>query len=342
MAATAGAHSGSVAVIGAGIAGMTCAAALAEAGLAVEIFEKSSTIGGRLCHRPVGNTTVDIGAQYATARGPAFRAHIDRMAEAGGAARWQPEIRDIRLDDDGVIERRDPWFVGHPGMGALAHPQTMAPRIHFGSRVTGIIQGPGGWALTRATEDAAGPFSAVAITAPAPQTQALTAGLDPVFDALGDVGMSPCWTHACVFEQPIAIHADVVRPSRNAITWAARNCAKPGRNGAVEAWVIHGDPVWSLDHLEESPDFVARALQNALAQAVGVELPPAIATKSHRWRFARVEAPVGESHLLGCDGTLGVAGDWCIGARVEAAFDSGRALGQAMAARLRAPHPQID
>ena len=55
-----------------------------------------------------------------------------------------------------------------------------------------------------------------------------------------------------------------------------------------------------------------------------------------------MEAPIGESHLLGCDETLGVAGDWCLGARVEAAFDSGRALGQALAARLRAPHPGID
>lgn len=342
MASTAGVNSGSVAVIGAGIAGLTCAETLAKAGLAVDIFEKSSSIGGRLSARPVGDAMADIGAQYATARGPAFRAHIDRMAEAGGAARWQPEIRDIRLDDDDAIERRDPWFVGHPGMDALIQSRPNSARIHFGSRVTGLVQGPGGWALTLETQDAAGPFSAVAVTAPAPQTLALTSGSDPVFDAIGDVGMSPCWTHVCVFDRPLDVDADVVRPSRSALTWAARNSAKPGRDQATEAWVIHGDPIWSLDHLEEGPEFVARALQAAFAQAAGIDLPPTVATKSHRWRFARVEAPVGESHLLGCDGTLGVAGDWCLGARVEAAFDSGRALGQALAARLRAPHPKID
>lgn len=342
MAMTAGASAGSVAVIGAGMAGMTCAATIAEAGLAVTIFEKSSGIGGRLSSRPVGGTNVDIGAQYVTARGPAFLAQINRLAETKASSPWQPAIRDIRLDDDGVIERRDPWFVGQPGMDAMARPQDLPGPVHFRSRVTGVTRTAEGWTLALATDDTAGPFSAVAITAPAPQTQALADGLDPVFETIGDVGMSPCWTYACIFERPLAVDADVVRPSRGAFTWAARNGAKPGRAEAVEAWVIHGDPVWSLDHLEESPDFVARSLRDAFAQAVGVDLPPAVATKSHRWRFARVEAPVGESHLLGCDGTLGVAGDWCLGARVEAAFDSGRALGQSLAARLRAPHPEID
>ena len=342
MTATGSANSKSVAVIGAGIAGMACATALAEAGLAVEVFEKSSDIGGRLSTRPVGGTDVDIGAQYATARGSGFQAVVNWLVETGAAAPWQPPINDIRLDDDGQIERRDPWFVGSPGMSALARPIAPPGPIHFGSRVSGLSRNSGGWTVALATDDTAGPFSAVAVTAPAPQTQTLTAGLDPVFEAIGDVGMSPCWTHACVFERPVGIDADVIRPSRGAITWSARNSAKPGRGNDTEAWVIHGDPIWSLDHLEEEPDFVARALLDAFAHTVGTDLPAIVATKTHRWRFARVEAPVGESHLLGCDGTLGAAGDWCLGARVEAAFDSGRALGQALAARLRQPHPEID
>ena len=164
---------------------------------------------------------------------------------------------------------------------------------------------------------------------------------DPVFEAIGDVGMSPCWTVAWSFDRPLAVDADVVRPSRGAVTWSARNGAKPGRDGA-EAWVVHGDPVWSLDHLEADPEEVSRALSEAFASAVGVALPAVHATKTHRWRHARVEQPIGQSHVLGCDDTLGVAGDWCLGARVEAAFDSGRALGKALADRLRAAHPEID
>jgi predicted NAD/FAD-dependent oxidoreductase len=31
---------------------------------------------------------------------------------------------------------------------------------------------------------------------------------------------------------------------------------------------------------------------------------------------------------------IGACGDWCLGARVEAAFDSGRAMGETMAEAL--------
>ena len=332
---------GPVAVIGAGMAGMACAATLAEAGIAVEIFEKSGTVGGRLSTRPVGNTAIDIGAQYATARGPAFRAAIDRLIETGAAAPWQPGIRDIRLDDDDAIERRDPWFVGRPGMSALVPSPARPGSIHTGCEVAGITQRPEGWFLTLAAAGTAGPFSAVATTAPAPQSLALIGDLDSISEPIAEVGMSPCWTLACLFERSVDVDVEVVRPSRGAVTWSARNSGKPGRDRQSEAWVIHGDPAWSLDHLEEAPEAIGRALLDAFAEATGTALPPTASVRTHRWRYARVERPIGESHLLGCDGTLGAAGDWCLGARIEAAFDSGRALGQALVDRLRADHPKI-
>ena len=93
MAATAGAHSGSVAVIGAGIAGMTCAAALAEAGLAVEIFEKSSTIGGRPLPSP--------GRQY----DGGYRGAIRDRSRPGLPGAYRP---------NGGGRRRGPLAAGNP------------------------------------------------------------------------------------------------------------------------------------------------------------------------------------------------------------------------------------
>ncbi len=332
---------GPVAVVGAGMAGLSCATVLAGAGIAVEVFEKSKGTGGRLATRPVGGTAVDIGAQYFTARGPAFRAVVETRIERGDAAPWQPSMRDIRLDDN-AISRHGPWFVGTPGMCSLVAQQSPPGPIHTGSRVTALDQRAEGWFLTLESQRTAGPFSAVAVTPPAPQTLALVGGQDPVFQTIADAGMSPCWTLACVFERPLEMDIDVLRPSRGAISWAARNNAKPARDRDPEAWVIHGDPVWSLDHLEDGPEAIGGALMDAFAEAAGTTVPKTSAIKTHRWRYARVERPIGESHLLGCDGTLGAAGDWCLGARVEAAYDSGRALGQTLATRLRRPHPEID
>ncbi len=43
-----------VAVIGAGMTGITCARALADAGFDVTVFEKSRGLGGRMATRRVG------------------------------------------------------------------------------------------------------------------------------------------------------------------------------------------------------------------------------------------------------------------------------------------------
>lgn len=321
---------------------MACAATLAEAGISVEVFEKSGRVGGRLSTRKFGNTEIEIGAQYATARGPAFRTAIDRLIETGAAAPWQPGIRDVRLDDHEAIERRDPWFVGTPRMSELVPPLAHSGSIHTGCRVAGITQEPEGWFLSLDGGKTAGAFSAIAATAPAPQCLALIGDRDPIFETIAGVGMSPCWTVACHFERPVDISVDVVRPSRGAVTWSSRNSSKPGRDGECETWVIHGNPVWSLDHLEDGPEAIGKALLDAFAEATGTALPPASSVTTHRWRYARVEKPLGESHLLGCNGTLGAAGDWCLGARIEAAFDSGQALGRALADSVRADPPTTD
>jgi predicted NAD/FAD-dependent oxidoreductase len=45
-----------------------------------------------------------------------------------------------------------------------------------------------------------------------------------------------------------------------------------------------------------------------------------------------VEAPLGEAFLLDRGAGVGFCGDWCLGARAEAAWLSGTALGSALAA----------
>jgi renalase len=60
-------------------------------------------------------------------------------------------------------------------------------------------------------------------------------------------------------------------------------------------------------------------------------LPRTRVADAHRWRHARVVAPLGEACLLDLDAGLGFCGDWCIGARAEAAWLSGTALGEKLA-----------
>jgi predicted NAD/FAD-dependent oxidoreductase len=64
--------------------------------------------------------------------------------------------------------------------------------------------------------------------------------------------------------------------------------------------------------------------------ALGTDLPSVVSVSAHRWRYARTETPLGKSHLSGVNGRIIAAGDWCLGARVEAAFRSGKSAAHAL------------
>ena len=102
----------SVAIVGAGIAGLACAKELQTAGLAVQVFEKSRGLGGRSATRSASLSKFDHGAQFFTARSKNFLDWVDAGLQMGLIASWQPRLR---------YEREEPqWYVGVPGMASLA------------------------------------------------------------------------------------------------------------------------------------------------------------------------------------------------------------------------------
>lgn len=81
-----------VAIIGAGIAGLSCAQDLEAHGFAVTIFDKSKGVGGRMSHRYFGDWEADHGAQYFTARDPLFQSEVAQWVQAEAAKPWSGRI----------------------------------------------------------------------------------------------------------------------------------------------------------------------------------------------------------------------------------------------------------
>lgn len=69
-----------VVVVGAGMAGLTAARTLAEAGLKVLVVEAQDRIGGRIWTRHIGDEAIELGAEFIHGRPPELWALID---EAG-------------------------------------------------------------------------------------------------------------------------------------------------------------------------------------------------------------------------------------------------------------------
>jgi len=78
-----------VVVIGAGMAGLTAARSLGEAGLKVLVVEAQDRIGGRIWTRHIGDEAIELGAEFIHGRPPELWALIDEAGletyERGGA-----------------------------------------------------------------------------------------------------------------------------------------------------------------------------------------------------------------------------------------------------------------
>ena len=84
---------------------------------------------------------------------------------------------------------------------------------------------------------------------------------------------------------------------------------------------------WALppEDDEEDPEVFAPLMLEAFGQLPGVkELDQPVHLRGHRWRFALVEKTTTASGAL-VEGTppVAIAGDWCEGPRIEAAWCSG-------------------
>lgn len=309
------------AVVGAGVAGLAAAGVLAAAGPGVEVFEKSPAAGGRVATRRALGTSFDHGAQYFTVRDPAFAAAVAPLAADGRLADYRP-----RWGEGGPDGER--LRVGVPGMAELGRGLAAGlgarATVHTHWTVRRIVREAGNWWLEDGEGRRVGPYAALVLAVPAPQAANLLPGGDPLLPALGAVRMQACLALMLTFPGPLASEFDADWRPDPILPFVARNSVKPGRP-AGEAWVLHADGAWSEAHADDEPEGVADRLCAALGRRLGLALPPPGGRVLHRWRYARVVEPLGLDCLYDVGRRLVLCGDWCVGARVEAAFVSGAA-----------------
>jgi len=323
----------SAAIVGAGMAGLACAASLRAGGVAVTLFDKGRRAGGRIATRRADGISFDHGAQYVTARDPAFRALIADLQSAGAVAPWEAA--------GGSGETR---WVGTPGMSAL--PRRLADLLAeqgaaslMGRHVAYLHAGEENWAVRHLPAENVRPgtvtaeggevtagFDAVVLALPAPQVIPMLAAIGhPHAGALEPVVLAPCWAVMTAFATRLD-RPDTMRPEGGPLGWAAREASRPGHAAMPDAWVLHATGAWSRANLERDAAGVAADLLAAFAP----EAPPPLHLSAHRWRYALVENALGRPCLWDPGAAVGVCGDFCLGPRVEAAWQSGTALASAV------------
>lgn len=318
-----------VAIVGAGMAGLSCAKELQKAGIVVTLFDKSRGPSGRMSTRRGEGWQCDHGAQYFTARHPAFRAEVMRWQAAGVAAVWQPQLAVFGgLNDhlpDAGIER----FVGTPRMTSPARMLADTLDLNLQATVTELVREGELWQLdTKESGRLQSRFDAVLLAVPAPQAVPL---LEHVALKLASLSaqavMRGSWVLMVTYDRRPTLPFEAAFVNHGPLRWIARNNSKPGRDG-TETWLLHATAEWSEAHIEETPEAVAEVLLSAFAE---LGAPPPATWTPHRWRYAD-SAPAMVHECIWDDALrLGLCGDWLNGGKVEGAWLGGHALGRQVA-----------
>ena len=333
-----------IAVVGAGISGLTAARELSRSGREVVVFERGRGEGGRVSRRREESFAFDHGAQYFTARSHDFAAQLERWLAQGVAAPWEPRMATAR---DGTLTpktSRTKRYVGTPGMNALAHDLGSDLDVRKQQRVTKVSRQNGAsdvvWTVHLESADGVhreDSFDAVIFACTPQQGLELLEERPHFAEQAAGVSFDPTWAVMLGFKERAPIDFDGVFFDHPALSWAARDSSKPGRalqEGTGDAWVLHASSEWSRTREEKAPREVAEELKWAFESSTGVTLGNAAVMTAHRWRYARAASPLGLGALWDGELHLGMCGDWCTTPRIQGAYESGLAV----AAEITADH----
>ena len=123
-----------VLVVGAGVAGLACARALADAGRRVAVLERARGVGGRCATRRVDGQPVDHGVPFLHGGEPAFVAAVEAALGDDLGRGWPATV-----EGDGVPCRPAAFEAGSarwaPRAGVNAFPKALAAGLDVGCGV---------------------------------------------------------------------------------------------------------------------------------------------------------------------------------------------------------------
>lgn len=318
-----------VLIIGAGLAGLTAATALAATdGSAVDrpmdvlVVDRGRSVGGRLATRRIGDATLDHGAQFFTVRSEAFAQAVEKWQAAGVVEEWCRGFSEI----DGYPRYR---VVG--GMNALAKHLAQHLTVITRQRASAIIPGPERWAVTyEAATREPDEADAVIATPPVPQTLELLRSGATVLPAETAERLAAMSYHRVIAALVILDRSPALpepgalqRPDHAIFTFVADNQAK-GISDAP-AMTFHMSHALSAELWDHDDETVLARIRDELEATIGSASATDIQIK--RWRYAGPITPDPEptAQIASKPGPLLLAGDGFGGSKVEGAFLSGLA-----------------
>ena len=329
-----------IAIIGAGIAGLTAARYCQQQGHTVTVYEKNADVAGRMATRQTELGGFDLGAQYFTGRSSRFQKEIKDWLNLSWIAPWGNRLVALDHGQVQVVKDQVERYVPVLGMSSLCKQLAHGVDVRLEQKVTSLHREGDVWHVSIECDSVAiaataGPFDAVLLAIPPEMARPLVskAILNNVnFKAqLDTMNSLPCWSLSLGFYDSLNLPYEGAWVANSRLSWIACDTSKP-QHRAGERWVCHASSEWSAEHLEDDALRVQDKLLKAFHEATGSPVHP-IYVEVFRWRYAQAQQTNLDSCWWDESAKLGLCGDWFScglekQARVENAFLSGLELAQ--------------
>jgi renalase len=338
-----------VAVVGGGIAGLTCARELCLRGCDPVVFEADARLGGRCSSRSTRVGLFDDGAQCISGatrlaahavQAPGELAALHPWTVAATPAEEERNSKTWKKDEDEAdVERTLKLMgaVGVPSMAALADALARPLHVRLNTPIVQAQRRGIRWALSSSAGEIDGDFQALVLAIPAPLAVPLLRESSELTAALRAVRYRSRWVLLLGSERPVPLPG--YREFQGSpIERVAAMHSKPGRFAiGPQRWFVEADERWSLQHEHEDAETVADLLLENFRAHAGRWVMPSF-LRAHQWRNAFVETPATTPRRTEClwddKVQLGVCGDSVVASQVDRVHRSGVDMARVVAEGL--------
>ena len=305
-------------IVGAGIAGASCAGHLVAAGWEVDVFEKARGAGGRLSTRRLEQGWASLGSPYLSAKRDPFRSQLREWARQG----WLEPVRGDIWQGRATVSWAQAQLQNH--YRPTIEPSTLVRRVldgatlHTGTPVAAIK--PRSLVLEDGREW--GDYTCVVCSVPTPQALPMLEAVPLLHDRLGGVRYRPIWSFLMRWEGGPS--ANVIKFDDHLLSLAVRQTA-----GGEGLWAVYSSHEFAETYLDVSTEEASTRAASALMGLLGLPWPVEVEA-SHLWRYARPENPLGGFWLSDRENRVALIGDGIAGVGVERAWESGLRLAQSL------------
>ena len=313
-----------IAVIGAGISGLTFANQLKDK-YNITIFDKARSVGGRTSTRYFENYQFDYGAQFFTAKTDEFKEFCQDLEEKEVIKPWKANfavIDNYKIDKKWQFDADYPHYVGIPKMNMVAKHLARNLEIILQTEISKIDFKENKWHLEDSNENGYNDFDYLIIAIPSHQAINLIPQDSILYQNVEAKKMQGCFCLMLGFKEELSLEFDAAFVTNSILSWISIDSTKPQRPDGFSLLTTSSN-LWADENIENDLKENEKKLLDELKKIIDFKEENISYKQIRRWKYANAKKSYDEQFLFDKEHNLGVCGDYFIQGRIENAYLSG-------------------